>query len=303
LSVEHFDDLTEADLRENANQCFAEARIGVGRDIHATACLLQAGFYVSEITRRHESKVVRRDFILELIIIGLIVAEVVFGIIEGNKQATILNKMETSMEAMALAAGVQSKGLGKLIEEQGESLNSLEKMNGQLQDSMKNTGDMARAMKQQLKILQDEQSARQSELAKKPRLEIYVENVPLNSLTGANFEARESTITKLTFDVVLRNSGNAMATKGLLRVIAFAKDVSLASNMPSQPIYDVEKDSPQHGILIPFDYIRPNVRIPMSVTFTFPAGQQPFSVYFNVDADEIPTATPLGSMIARPLKP
>jgi hypothetical protein len=88
----------------------------------------------------------------------------------------------------------------------------------------------------------------------------------------------------------------------MVRVIVDAKDVSITSTSPSQPIPEVQKDDPQHGVLIPFDYVRSGARVAWIVSFTYPAGQQPFSVYFNVDADEIPTGTPLGSMIARPLK-
>lgn len=205
------------------------------------------------------------------------------------------------MVAAASAATLQAKGLRELTDEQGKSLDSLTKMNGRLQDSVKKTSDMAVAMQKQLQILQDEQAERQAELARKPKLELYIENVPLNSF-GVTFKAREATETKLTFDIVLTNSGDATATRGLLRVIAFARGVTMDCSSPWQKVYESEEDSPQHTILIPFDYIRPGARIPMSITFTYSAGQVPFSVNFSVDADEIPTGTALGGMTARPLE-
>jgi hypothetical protein len=182
-------------------------------------------------------------------------------------------------------------------------MGSLSDMNDKLKDSLKQTTAMAAAMQKQVKILQDEQAARKAEMAKKPKLELYVENVPLTSLSGVDFKAREATDTKLTFDVLLRNSGDATANKGAVRVIVDAKDVSITANSQLLPIPEVQKDDPQHGVLIPFDYLRSGARLAWTVSFTYPVGQQPFSVYFNVDADEIPTGTPLGNMIARPLKP
>jgi hypothetical protein len=226
---------------------------------------------------------------------------IVFGVIEGNKQNKILDAMKTATEATASTSNSQAAKLADLTSEERRSVDSLQKMNGQLQSSIQQTSNMAAAMQKQLKILQDEQAARQAELARKPRLELSVEGVPLMSASGASFKAHEATDTTLVFGITLTNSGSATASRGQVRVIVFSKDVSVTCDAGFRTIFDVDNDQSQHGIIIPFDYIRPGVRIPMSITFNYPAGQQPFQVYFNVDADEIPTATPLGSFIAKPL--
>jgi hypothetical protein len=299
LRVENFESLDDNALRRVANACFERAE-SIGQNPMATSHLLQAQFYLAEIARRErdrdrrtDSRIATRDFWIELAVVVLIILEIIIAVWGGYEQDKILRQM----------SGNETTGLANLVDEQKKSLGSLTLMNNQLQDSVKKTGDMAVAMQRQLMILQDEQTARQAELAKKPKLELYVENIPIASLTGVNFNAREIAATKLTFDINLLNSGNATATKGQMRVVAFAKDVTITSNVPSQPIYETEKDSTQHGIIILFDYIRPTVKIAMSVTFTFPAGQEPFPVYFNVDAEEIPPLTPLGYMTVRPAKP
>jgi len=315
MRITDFQQKTEDELLQLAEDCFiAMDTAGVEQK---PAYLLQAQIYMNQAAKLNDShvadrdfKMAKRSFKLEVWVIVLIGIEIVlsivglwYGIREGNKQVAVLSQLNTSATATAKASEVQADALPKLVEEQRNSLSSLSDMNSKLQGSLKQTTGMSVAMQKQLKILQDEQAARLAELAKKPKLELYVQNVPLGSLSGVNFKARETTDTKLTFDILLKNSGDAIAHKGVVRVIVDAKDVSISANVPSQPIPDFEKDDPQHGLLIPFDYIRASSRIPWSVTFTYPAGQQPFSVYFNVDADEVPTATPLGSMIARPPKP
>jgi len=325
LRVETFEDLSEAELRRMANECFDRAE-GIGQNPGAMAHLLRAQFYLSEIDRRRhaqerdrdehrhgderaeDTRIAERDHLMEWIVIILIGFEIVigiygivFGVIEGNKQNKILDAMKTATEATASTSNSQAAKLADLTSEERRSVDSLQKMNGQLQSSIQQTSNMAAAMQKQLKILQDEQAARQAELARKPRLELSVEGVPLMSASGASFKAHEATDTTLVFGITLTNSGSATASRGQVRVIVFSKDVSVTCDAGFRTIFDVDNDQSQHGIIIPFDYIRPGVRIPMSITFNYPAGQQPFQVYFNVDADEIPTATPLGSFIAKPL--
>jgi len=310
MKVEEFQNLTDDQLRERANACLAVVDNPSFFEVHA-AKLLESQLYMGEISRRKDDSVAARDFLLEVSVIGLIGIEIVlsivglwYGIHEGNKQKDILRSLNTSADATARTSAAQAEALPKLVDEQKRSMSSLSDMNDKLKDSLKQTTTMAAAMQKQVKILQDEQAARQAELAKKPKLELYVEDVPLTSLSsGLNFKVREATETKLTFDVALKNSGDATANKGVVRVIVDVADVSITASLPFQPIPEAQKDEPQHGVLIPFEYIRSGARVVWTVSFTYPTGQQPFSVYFNVDADEVPTGTPLGSMLARPLKP
>ena len=207
----------------------------------------------------------------------------------------------TMMKDVKTASLEQAAKLKTLTEEETKSIDSLKEMNLNLRASVKQTSNMTEAMQQQLQILKEDQAHRQSQLAKKPKLEFNVGSVPVNTFFNTSLKAREFTDTHATYDVSLKNSGDANATKGTLRVIIFAKEASLQSNAPVQRPYE-EPDSPSHTFLMPFDYLRPTVTIPMSITFNYPKGQSPFTVVFNVDVEELPAATPLGSMIIKPPK-
>ena|SRR5712664_2493833 len=106
MRVEEFKKKTDDELVQMADDCFAllETR-GVQEE---PAHLQKAQFYMSEVDRRHDAKIARRDFRMELIVIALILLEViigiggtVFGIIEGNKQVAILDRMNRSTAATA----------------------------------------------------------------------------------------------------------------------------------------------------------------------------------------------------------
>ena len=56
-------------------------------------------------------------------------------------------------------------------------------------------------------------------------------------------------------------------------------------------------------VLVPFSRVRPGSALRMSVTATYPAEHLPLTIFFNVDADEIPVGTPLGSLTITPPKP
>ena len=314
MRVKEFQEKNEAELFQLADECFAKLEErGVQEQ---PALLLQAQYYLQEVARRHDSKVARRDFRLELLVIALILLEVVigiagivYGIREGNEQAVILSQMNASAAATAAtiadvkkASLDQAARLKALADEQTKSLDSLSQMNDKLRASVKQTSDMTVAMQEQLRILKEDQASRQAQLAKKPKLELYAGTVPLSSLLSVPIKAREFKEQTAKYDLYLRNLGDATATKGILRVVIFAKDPSFESSVQVQRPYE-EPDSVTHTFLMPFDYLRPNVAIPMSITFTYPKGQEPFTVMFNIDVDELPSATPLGNITIRPPKP
>jgi hypothetical protein len=297
-----------------ADDCFADMdRSAPGQH---PGHLLRAQFYMNEIDRRQSHRArqqdistARRDFVMELIVIALILAEVIFGIVEGNKQAQILNQMNTSTGATAAvmkdvktSSSEQAMHLKTLTDEQIKSLDSLKEMNEKLQFSVKKTADMAVAMQEQLGILKEEQAGRQAQLAKKPKLELDIGSVPLDTFFKVNFKEREQTDTTITFDFTLKNLGDATATKGSIRAIVTAKDVSLRCNCRFELVNEAA-DSPTHTFLIAFDYLRSKVIVLLPITFSYPKGQKPFDVIFNVDADELPTATPLGNIRITPRQP
>ena len=211
MRVGEFRKQTDAELLHMADQCFAkiDGTGGVGGAPTPwelqPALLLQAQFYMNEVDRRHDASIVRRDFILELIIIFLIVAEIVFGIVEGNKQANILNLMNTSTAATATAMADLRTAQQESLTQQTKSLESLNQMNDKLKTSVQETGNMAVATQKQLGILQSEQANRLAEQAKKPKLELVAGTVALNTQVPTPVKAREpKSETQQVLDVVLR---------------------------------------------------------------------------------------------------
>jgi hypothetical protein len=302
-----------------ADECFAEMETLYPQELRAGK-LLQAQFYINEITYREneqahkeDSRISRRDFWLELLVIVLILLELIvsieairLGIKDASKQAEILGHMDTSTALTAAAAKEQATQLAQLTEQQKQSLDALQHMNDELQGSLRKTGEMAEATRQQLKILQDEEVRRQAELAKKPKLELYAGDV---SVTGSTVipkfpTQQQQNATKSVVDFSLRNLGNAAATNGTLRIIVFNRDVILECRSPFERLHEDPENIPAgHAILVPFSRVRPGSALPMSVTATYRAGEWPFTIFFNVDADEIPVGTPLGSLTITPPKP
>src|SRR5437762_7430420 len=95
MTLEEFEKATEQDLRMMANACLARAAdAGTGdKPYH----YLEAQLYMGEINRRHDAKVIRRDLILELVIIVLIILEIIIGIggirvsiTEGTEQVRVM---------------------------------------------------------------------------------------------------------------------------------------------------------------------------------------------------------------------
>jgi hypothetical protein len=299
MRVEEFESLTKKQLREKANECFVQ--LYTAGTLDKAGILAEAQFYLREIDRRYESWISLRDLVLEIVVIVLIGLELYFGITEGNKQAMILNQMNTSTTATATAMGNLLTAQQNSLTEQTKSLDSLKQMNDKLQTSLQKTSDMAVAVQTQLKILQEEQTSRLAEQAKKPKLELDSGLIPLNTVSIIPLKPREETETKVTFDLSLRNIGDANARNGLLRVIVSGKDIHLECSAPSQLLYE-QPESVVHILLVPFQILRPGGNIPMSISAIFPKGQTPFSIVFNVDADEIPTATVLGGINYPPIK-
>lgn len=114
------------------------------------------------------------------------------------------------------------------------------------------------------------------------------------------YQVREETDTSVTFDCFLRNVGDATVTKPLMRVMVLSKNAGMqVSPMGVQR----PPDSPSHTGLVALDSMRRNTTMPMLITLIYPKGGPPFTVIFNVDADEIETATPLGFINVTPRKP
>lgn len=102
MTVEEFEEATEQDLRNRANQLFEEAS-NAGKLVR-TALLTEARFYLDEIDRRDDRFRSRRDFWMEFAIIVLIVVEIalsVVGLRGARDEFQVLDSLEASSSATA----------------------------------------------------------------------------------------------------------------------------------------------------------------------------------------------------------
>lgn len=325
MRAEDFDQATIEELQTRANKCFDLAKspleeplMYLSSDIERKVpinlddagklrLLLEAQFYLTAIAKKRDEGVARRDFRLEIGVIILIGIEIILsiaglwiGIREANQQAAIFGNIETSSVNTATAMSAAATSLKTLAEQQTRSVTQLQQMNSSLQESSAKTGLMASASKKQLRILQDEQAGRQAQLARKPKLELFISSILLTPGGILPAKARQSTDDRSVYDVALKNSGDATATKGTLRATVSQKDAWFESSSGVSRVYE-EPDSQVHTFLIPFEFLRPNVQIPMSFTIGYPKGQQLATIVnFSVDAEEIPAGTPLGILVVVP---
>jgi hypothetical protein len=102
MRTEDFKKKTEDQLRDMADDCFG--RLETVDVSERAGLLLQAQLYVNEIDKRYDAKIVRRDLILELVIIALILGELIVGVVEGKSQAKILGDLQKSAATTAAAS-------------------------------------------------------------------------------------------------------------------------------------------------------------------------------------------------------
>lgn len=320
---ELLESLTDDELKKKADACFAEAdsmqvylQSGDSKlylpegATERQRLLAEADFYLKALAWRSDARTAQRDFWMEVGVMVLIGAEIVLSwtaLREGSKQSQILADMDSSTAATASAMAAVSKSLQSLADAQAKSLDRLNQMSDTLRESLKTNSAMAGATHKQLDILQQEQADHAAQLAKKPKLQLYIGSVPVitgtfNALRPPAYPIREQTDTSMTFDSSILNQGKASATRVQVRVVINAKDVSFS--VPGNVTRANEPpDNPFQTWLINIDLIRPNVNIPMTLTFSFPKGHAPFEVAVNVDADELETGTPLGNFTLVPRKP
>lgn len=290
---ELLDTLTDEELKKRANGCFIQAE---NTSLYEQAgpeekqrLLAQADVYLKALTWRQDARIAERDFRLEKWVIALISVEIVLSLIfgglglwQGYKQGNLLDQ--------------QTKVLTHMDASTATTATAMQTAAGLLQTL---SADQATSRD----ILQTEQAYRLSQLAKKPKLVLYVGNVSLaKTPVSAIIPARQQTDTSVIDDLMLKNEGSGPATQMQIRVVLLAKDVFLQSAPPyQQPIQP--PDISYQTFLIPVGTMRPNTAFPFTLTFTFPKGHAPFNVQFKVDADQIETATLLGQIDLHPPNP
>jgi len=264
------DDITRLHLFLEAQSCVGEAQ---RRQAERTA----------ERDRKRNEEIADRDHKLEVWVLRLIGLEIVLsvvGIIAGYQQGTVLDKQTTALTHMDSSTATTASAM-------------------QTAASLLQTLSSDQAVS--LQILQKQEAERSAQLAKKPKIVLYIGGVPAKK-SAAPAPYRERTDTSSTDDLLLKNEGNAPATNVLIRIVVSAKDVDLKTNPPhGQPVEP--PDISYHTITIPVGLLRPNTSFPMNLTFTYPKNHAPFTVVVNVDANEVDTATQLGQININPQNP
>jgi hypothetical protein len=105
MTHEAFLKATEEELKLQTKTCFDDATAMSGGSWDRRAAkLLEAQFYMQELDRRHDGKISRRDFRMELIVIALIGLEliaaswgIVIAIREGKEQQEMTEKLWKAM--------------------------------------------------------------------------------------------------------------------------------------------------------------------------------------------------------------
>jgi len=308
--------LTIKELEEQADVCFITAdQINEDqRHFEKLRLQLEAQYYLTLAARKHDDRVARRDFWMEVAVIVLIGLELIlggYGIKEGRQQGKVLEHMDVSAAATATAMdnvkqstadsatamNAASKSLTTLAKDQDKSLHRLEQMDQTLQASLKQTNTMASALQTQLEILQKEQADRLALLARKPKLVLYWGDDLSVDRPNYDFTPIAETDTSATFHFTFRNQGKAEASRVELGISIRARDVSLQISPPLKT-----PRGPYAEPTLEFDFLRPNAPAAIIMTFTFPKGHEPFYVFFFADADEVEW-TPLGQITVHPRKP
>jgi hypothetical protein len=155
VNLDQLAQMSVEELRRTANERLANLETA-GTGDHGPI-LSEAQFYIDEIERRagdaerqKQSKIARRDLILELVVIVLIGLELYFGIVGGNQQLSVLQKLNASadqqlgvLQKLNASAGDTAKILKSLREEQDlllatqqQTLQLTGQMNGALQTQL-----------------------------------------------------------------------------------------------------------------------------------------------------------------------
>jgi len=146
MRIEDLSNMSESELRTRASEClekFGESNTSLMEEEHSAAT---AQFYLAEIERRKQAqeridggRIAKRDFWLEVSVIGLIGAELVIALMsyrEGNKQMEVLDKLNQSSAATAGTLTAVRQAQEASLETQKHTLENIVAMNSALQDEM-----------------------------------------------------------------------------------------------------------------------------------------------------------------------
>ena len=125
MQVEEFESLNEKDLRQRANDLFAQAALS--NEWVREGLLVEARFYLDEIEKRKNEKIGRRDFRMELIVIVLIFAEIIVTITLAIWAA---REQAREMKEQLAAYGKMQEVLSHLQDSSKATADTLSTLNG-----------------------------------------------------------------------------------------------------------------------------------------------------------------------------
>jgi hypothetical protein len=123
MRVEEFKKLSKKELRQRANDAFAESESSLGGMVRQSELYDQARFYMDEIDRRHDSFVSIRDLLLEIGVILLIGWEIHMGYTQEANQASqftqqsqVMTNLQTSSDKTAQILTTMNEYVKKELE-------------------------------------------------------------------------------------------------------------------------------------------------------------------------------------------
>lgn len=266
---ELLDTLSDDELIAKADACFVQAEsVNIYLQpgpVDRQRLLAEADFYLKALAWRSDARIARRDFWMEVAVIVLIGAEIFLSLYFG-----IVGIRE---------AHEQSKVLDRQLS-----------VLGRMDVSAASTAA----------LLQQEQAER----GKKPKLALYVWNVPIDRATPRLKSIPGLSQDLATFDLFVKNEGDAPASTARLQVLT-PEGVSLGGASPFA-------SGPEFGPPLPRNAQRWSLPLPqlpigettkISVQFYVQKGHAAFKVAFSLDAPELPAVMPLGSLTVLPSKP
>lgn len=129
MRAQEFEDATEAQLFQRANQCFE--RFDVSGSHERPALLIEAQLYLDEVERRKQGRIAKRDYVLEKLAILLevvVIILIVLELIEGHSQSKALDALARSASETATSLESLQKEQERAIEIQADTLHSIEQM-------------------------------------------------------------------------------------------------------------------------------------------------------------------------------
>jgi ABC-type transport system involved in cytochrome bd biosynthesis fused ATPase/permease subunit len=138
MRTEDFENATEMELRQKANECFNTLHDSGSHE--KPALLIEAQFYMDEIERRKQDKVAKRDFKMELLAICLeilVILLIVLELVEGGQQSKALDAAASSAKATAASVSSLQKEQEDTLRIQTEILHAIENLNATLRTKPK----------------------------------------------------------------------------------------------------------------------------------------------------------------------